>query len=123
MSGFFEGARNLDLREAHFSQFQYTSITYPRDDAESVLAVLKPVDRSRYYVPPCTPGTRQWIVDKIHRWLENQQAPNILLLSGCPGAGKSTIASTLVRNLAEMGVVFSEFFCKRGDAALSNPAT
>jgi hypothetical protein len=37
--------------------------------------------------------------------------------------GKSTIASTLVSDLASMGRLGSDFFCKRGDAALSNPAT
>lgn len=120
-SGFFEGAQNTDARRAHFTQIQY--ITYAKDDPEFLQTALKPVDRSGYYVPPCTPGTRQWIVEMIRRWIEDPLLPNILWLSGSPGAGKSTIASTLVSSLMENERVFSAFFCKRGDAALSNPAT
>jgi len=41
---------------------------------------------------PRMPGTRQWLVDEIYRWLDDQQAPNILWLGGTPGSGKSTIA-------------------------------
>jgi hypothetical protein len=121
---FFGGARNIDARNGRFIHDQsHTTIIHYREDAESVLSALKPVDRSGYYVPPCTTGTRQWIVEKIHSWLGDQQAPNILWLSGSPGAGKSTIASTLVSNLASKSQLGSEFFCKRGDVALSNPAT
>jgi pantothenate kinase-related protein Tda10 len=64
-------------------------------------------------------GTRQWIIDQIHTWLNDFQAPNILWLGGSPGAGKSTIASTLVSQLAELGRLGSSFF---GDVALSDPA-
>jgi ABC-type transport system involved in cytochrome bd biosynthesis fused ATPase/permease subunit len=71
---------------------------------------------------PCMPGTRQWILNQIHSWLDDPQAPNILWLGGSPGAGKSTIASTLVSQLAEMGRLGSSFFFKRGDIALSDPA-
>jgi NACHT domain len=89
---------------------------------ETVLAALKPVDRSGYYVTPCIQGTRQWILDQIYTWLNDFQAPNILWLGGSPGAGKSTIASTLVSQLAEMGRLSSHFFFKRSDVALSDPA-
>jgi hypothetical protein len=89
---------------------------------ETILATLRPVDRSKYYVTPCMEGTRQWIHDQIHTWLNDFQAPNILWLGGSPGAGKSTIASTLVSQLTEMGRLGSSFFFKRGDDTLSDPA-
>jgi hypothetical protein len=89
---------------------------------EAILATLKPVDRSNYYVTPCMEGTRQWIHDQIHIWLNDFQASNILWLGGSPGAGKSTIASTLVSQLTEMGRLGSSFFFKRGDVTLSDPA-
>src|SRR3984957_10049608 len=96
---------------------QYNIVT----NQETVLSTLRPVDRSSYYVLPCMQGTREWLIDSIHRWLNNQLAPNnILWLSGSPGSGKSTIASTLVSQLGEM--VGSSFFFKRGDIALSDPA-
>jgi hypothetical protein len=89
---------------------------------ENILAALKPVNRSGYYVTPCMKGTRQWVFDQIHTWLNSTHAPNILWLGGSPGAGKSTIASTLASKLAEMGRLGSHFFFKRGDVALSDPA-
>jgi hypothetical protein len=108
-------------------QYNYTTnITHHHDpshqETQAVLAALKPADRSGYYVTPCMQGTRQWIIDQIRTWLNDPQAPNILWLGGSPGAGKSTIASTLVSQLAEMGRLGSSFFFKRGDVALSDPA-
>src|ERR1700722_12405606 len=92
------------------------------NNQETVLSTLRPVDRSGYYVLPCMQGTRQWLIDGIHRWLNDQLAPNnILWLSGSPGSGKSTIAFTLVSQLGEMGWLGSSFFFKRGDIALSDP--
>jgi hypothetical protein len=104
---------------------QYNSTIHhhlPTSSQETVLAALKPVNRSGYYVTPCMQGTRRWIIDQIHSWLSDIEAPNILWLGGSPGAGKSTIASTLVSQLAEMGRLGSHFFFKRGDVALSDPA-
>jgi hypothetical protein len=108
-------------------QYNYTNIinqspNTSHKEAQAVLSALKPVDRSGYYVTPCMRGTRQRIIDQIHAWLKDPQAPNILWLGGSPGAGKSTIASTLVSQLAEMGQLGSSFFFKRGDVALSDPA-
>jgi hypothetical protein len=63
-----------------------------------------------------------WMIKKIHCWLEDRKAPNILWLSGSPGVGKSTIASTLESDLRGSGRLCSYFFFKRGDVALSDPA-
>jgi hypothetical protein len=109
--------------QVHIVGRDYTTITHHHGTSqETVLAALKPVDRSAYYVTPCMRGTRQWIIDQIHNWLNDVQAPNILWLGGGPGAGKSTIASTVVSQLAEMGRLGSSLFFKRGDIALSDPA-
>jgi hypothetical protein len=115
------GSRN---QVYNISGDQYTTnITHHHQSGpETVLATLKPVDRSGYYVTPCMQGTRQWVIDQIHTWLNDIQVPNILWLGGSPGAGKSTIASTLVSQLAEMGRLGSNIFFKRGDIALSDPA-
>lgn len=127
MSNFFEGAHNTDASHSFFTsnQNQYhihnTSITHSAQ-RQSALATLKPVDRSCYYVTPCSSGTREWIFKKIHSWLEDDQAPNILLLRGSPGAGKSTIASTIVSSLLDLNLLGSYFFCKRGDIVLGDPA-
>ena len=129
MANILQGASNTDASHAHITsigQNQYnitnnTNITSSAGVKVSTLFDLKPVDRSGWYVPPCTARTREWIVEKIHCWLNDEQAPNIFWLSGSPGAGKSAIASTMVSDLAGMGVLGSAFFCKRSDAALSDP--
>src|ERR1700733_9439076 len=54
---------------------------------------------------------------------ESESTPNILLISGSPGAGKSAIASSLVNDLAVQQRLGSYFFFKRGDANLGNPAS
>ena len=133
MAYILQGASNTDASHARFtsigqSQYNYnncsihsTNNTHPTEVKDSSLTDLKPVDRSSWYVPLCTPKTREWIVEEIHCWLRDQQAPNIFWLSGSPGAGKSTIASTMVSHLAGMGILGSAFFCKRSDAVLSDP--
>jgi len=125
MSNLFAG--NANVTDSTFVAIgrdqlnQSTHITYssPQD---SLSAALKPVDRSGYYVPPCMRGTRHWVIEQIHTWINDSEMPNILWLSGSPGVGKSTIASTLVSRLLEMGKLGSHFFFKRDDVTLSDPA-
>jgi hypothetical protein len=126
---FFQEARSTNASHSHFTSvgesqhnLNIVQVSPTKDSTEPDLADLSPVRRS-YYKPPCSPGTRQWIVEEIHRWFDDEEAPNILLLSGSPGVGKSTIASTVVSNLAEMGRLGSQFFFERGDVTLSEPTT
>ncbi|KZP30127.1 hypothetical protein FIBSPDRAFT_726311, partial [Athelia psychrophila] len=88
---------------------------------EAVSTALNAVVRDRYYVPKCMQGTRHWIIDDIHRWLDDYDAPNILWLSGGEGSGKSAIASTVMSNLQEAGRLGGYFMCKRDDDLLSDP--
>jgi tRNA uridine 5-carbamoylmethylation protein Kti12 len=55
--------------------------------------------------------------------MDDVDAPNILLLTGSPGAGKSTISSSLVSSLCEQGKLAASFFFKREYASLSDPAS
>jgi hypothetical protein len=87
-----------------------------------ILSTLKPVDRSNHYVQPCMEGTRESILGKIDRWLEDVNVPNALWITGWPGSGKSTIASSLVRRLTKRCQMGSSFNFKRGDVTLSDPA-
>lgn len=68
-------------------------------------------------------GTRQSIFDAIDQWLVDTDAPNVFSLIGCPGSGKSTIASSLVSKLTERRRLGSSFAFKRGDVTLSDPTT
>ena len=119
MSSFLQHAGHI--HQSTFNQYniQHAEFTNSTGD-DAILAALKPVGSP--YVHRCMPGTREWLIDKINDWLGNHQAPNILLLTGSPGAGKSAIASTLVSNLQEAGLLGSSFFYKRGDIAQGDPA-
>jgi hypothetical protein len=94
-------------------------------EEERLLAFLKPVtaERDKYDVPGCMEETRKDILQRIHDWLGNFAAPNVLYISGSPGAGKSAIASTLVSNLTKRRRRNSHFFFKRGHASLGDPTT
>jgi hypothetical protein len=128
MSGFLQSIGQIDAHRGHVTaigQNQYNIYMQLADfttktEEDLVLARLNPIESP--YIHPCMPGTRQWMIDKIHDWMGNHHGPNILWLSGSPGAGKSAIASTLVSTLQEAGQLGSSFFCKRDDIALSDPA-
>jgi len=94
----------------------------PVSESNETLISLKPVDRSGYYVPPCMEGTRENVLKDIDQWLDDVNAPNVLWLHGCPGVGKSALASTLISRLTERRRLGSSFFFKRGDIMLSDPA-
>jgi len=53
------------------------------------------------------PLAREKTLEDIDQWLNNVEAPNILWVSGNPGVGKSTIASSLECRLAERDPAFS----------------
>jgi hypothetical protein len=126
---FLAGAHNATVSHSHFTNVghdQYThvqtqNIILPKAEGELILSSLKPVDRGSYYVPPCMEGTRETIFGKIDDWLLDTGARNILWISGSPGVGKSTIASSLVSRLEERGRLGASMFFKRDDATLSDP--
>jgi len=83
-----------------------------------ILDHLKPAPRHEG-AAPCLPGTRMDVLQQIHLWIADNQAPNILWLKGNPGAGKTAVASSLV---SELGTnLGSSFFFKRDDAAVNDP--
>ncbi|KAH8792753.1 hypothetical protein DL96DRAFT_1515611, partial [Flagelloscypha sp. PMI_526] len=62
---------------------------------------------------PCLPGTRTTLLKSIHDWVYDLAAPNVAILRGCPGTGKTSIAMSLVRRLDEKGILGANFFCQR----------
>src|SRR5882724_3442218 len=94
----------------------YFSLVSSEDSG--ILDRLKPAPR-REGAAPCLPGTRMDVLQKIHHWIADNQAQNVLWLKGNPGAGKTAIASSLV---SELGTnLGSRFFFKRDDAAVNDP--
>jgi ABC-type dipeptide/oligopeptide/nickel transport system ATPase component len=67
-------------------------------------------------------GTRENVLREIDAWLLDISAPNLLWIKGCPGSGKSTIASSLISRLMRRRRMGSSFPFKREDIVLSDPA-
>jgi len=119
------GAVNADARYSTFNNIagnQHITYANHAPQSEKILATLKPVERGGYYVSQCMKGTREDIFKNIDQWLDDVDAPNVLWLSGIPGAGKSAIASSLVSKLTRHRRLGSSFFFRRGDVTLSDPA-
>ena len=64
------------------------------------------------------PGTRVNVLRDIQVWLHDLNMPNILWLSGSPGSGKTTIASTVV---TDSDYFSGQFFFHRDQAELCDP--
>jgi hypothetical protein len=64
----------------------------------------------------CMDGTRQDVLDVIDSWLTDLDKPNILWIRGSPGAGKTTISSTLASKYPS-----AKFFFRRDVAHLRGP--
>ena len=71
----------------------------------------KPLER-------CMAGTRVDVLTDIEAWVNDLSMPNILWLSGSPGSGKTTIASTVVAGFEQFS---GQFFFHRDQAELRNP--
>ncbi len=70
----------------------------------------------------CLEGTRVGILREAREWLQDcTSGKNILWIVGAPGAGKSTIATTIVRELAATAPFCSKFFSKRDVPHLRDP--
>ena len=66
-------------------------------------------DRSK-----CMEGTRVQVLDTINSWVRNTSFPNIFLLTGGAGTGKSTIARTIAQEYERKGTLGAYMFFIRG---------
>ncbi|KIK04084.1 hypothetical protein K443DRAFT_4898 [Laccaria amethystina LaAM-08-1] len=66
----------------------------------------------------CMPGTWEDVLTLIKAWLDDLSEPNIFWLSGSPGSGKTTIASTVV---ADFHCFSGKFFFHRDEVELRDP--
>ncbi|EDR00229.1 uncharacterized protein LACBIDRAFT_314561 [Laccaria bicolor S238N-H82] len=66
----------------------------------------------------CMPGTCVNVLRDIQVWLHDLNMPNILWLSGSPGSGKTTIASTVVADFESFS---GQFFFHRDQAEFCDP--
>ncbi|CAG7845863.1 Uncharacterized WD repeat-containing protein alr2800, partial [Serendipita indica DSM 11827] len=94
-----------------------------RDTAErDILKELQSKQRQR--PQECQLGTRAEILAECEAWSKNPDAPNVLWIKAAPGAGKSTIASTLVTRLGiKTTRLGSSFFFSRQETATTTTST
>jgi len=64
--------------------------------------------------PTCLPNTRVDVLEKINKWIHNQDEQCLFWLNGLAGTGKSTIARTIARQSYEKGHLGASFFFSRG---------
>lgn len=124
-SSTLESPTHNDIRHSVFNVAEHiTNVSHVSgSEAKELLATLKPLDRTGYYVEPCMEGTRENILQEIMMWVDDFYASNTLWITGSPGSGKSTIASSLVSRLTKCSRLGSSFAFKRGDILRSDPAS
>jgi len=82
---------------------------------------LRPVEQQALE-DSCLKGTRVNILSDVRAWLRDYQSTkNILWIVGAPGAGKSTIATTIARELSDEAPFCAKFFSKRDVPDLRDP--
>jgi DNA replication protein DnaC len=93
------GAQNTNATHAQFISGHHVTVNRI-EDHDKILATLMPVERGGH-MHGCMKGTRKDVLSSVNEWLNDFtiDTRNILLLSGSPGAGKSTIAASVVSDL------------------------
>ncbi|KAB5588941.1 hypothetical protein CTheo_7619 [Ceratobasidium theobromae] len=61
----------------------------------------------------CTEGTRTAIISEMDHWSLDPNAPDLYLMSGMAGTGKTTIACSFANQLDERKQLAASFFCTR----------
>jgi hypothetical protein len=118
----FAGAQNTNAAHAKFISAGGDVTIIQVDHDEKILATLMPVERGGH-IHGCMKGTRKDVLSTVNDWLNDFtiDTPNILLLSGGPGAGKSTIAASVVSDLDRRKRLGSSLAFKHSEASLSDP--
>jgi hypothetical protein len=70
-------------------------------------------------IPMCLAGTREGVLGEIEDWL-NRPGGGVYWLTGVAGSGKTTIAHTLAKSLAERDRLGASFFCSRDQTSRSD---
>ena len=87
--------------------------------------ILKPitVPEQEANRPKCLDGTRVDLLQRIREWASSSDSPNIFLLTGIAGTGKSTIARTVAEEFKRKGRLGCYIFFERGKTDSSTIAS
>ncbi|KAG9092211.1 hypothetical protein FS749_015911 [Ceratobasidium sp. UAMH 11750] len=91
--------------------------------ADMIRSRLKPVDQAGYDpTRACMPGTRVAVINDVMAWVhESDRRPQLAWVHGLAGLGKSSIATSVCKELDERGMLATSFFCKRDNPELRDP--
>ncbi|PAV19331.1 nucleotide-binding-oligomerization-domain like receptor [Pyrrhoderma noxium] len=85
-------------------------------DMQKLKEILKPmtVPEQEANRPKCLDGTRVDLLQKIREWASSSDSPNIFLLIGIAGTGKSTVARTIAEQFEKEGRLGCYIYFERG---------
>ena len=81
---------------------------------------LNPPEFSGNDRPECLENTRLQTLQRIDEWVNTEEHPNVLLLIGAAGTGKSTIATTVAGKYQRRGQLGCHIFLVRGSSDPEN---
>ncbi len=65
-------------------------------------------------------GTRQWFLDKVSKWFDNEESKVMILTAG-PGVGKSVLSAKVCQQYQQRGQLAACHFCDFRNSDYSNP--
>ncbi|KAF9240452.1 hypothetical protein BU15DRAFT_87660 [Melanogaster broomeanus] len=69
----------------------------------------------RYPAPRCLEGTRVQLLERLTRWMDDENEKPICWVNGRPGSGKSAVSQTIAENYASQKRLAASFFFSRRD--------
>jgi len=110
-------AQQVDARGANLTQIHTTHINDGHHRENEAFAALRrssttdaQYNHCHRLCPPCDPGTRSEVLNKILNWIEEAGDHSICWLYGIAGSGKSAIAQSISERIGGEKLAASFFF-------------
>ena len=96
-----------------------------KDSSDEVLRNLTKSEFSgdiEYYVQRFQEGTREWVFDRVQKWLDDRSSQNrVMVISGNAGMGKSVIAAVICKRMQEAGRLSGSHVCQYNNVRYCKP--
>ena len=96
-----------------------------KDSSDEVLRNLTKSEFSgdiEYYVQRFQEGTREWVFDRVQKWLDDRSSQNrVMVITGNAGMGKSVIAAVICKRMLEVGRLSGSHFCQYNNVRYCKP--